>query len=653
MTEQKRGEGSQQTGFAGLSSMVSNIDNLIEELSNQTSEQTAAEASLGSAEDRAASALPAAGSKTEPVVQTIPQPSGNSRRIKLMVGIGMVVGLVLLVSLDLGTRATRDSSIVQEAPTRNAYPGQVEDQPPQLTLRTEYRGTVTNSLLPNSPALFVLTLEQADSQSSEIEGVQLAGYVQIGAPLEGSGPAFAVVRQNSVLTFITRSPNGDTIVWTSNELGGAIGGTYAIAGGLARGQSGVWQATLASGGKLTPYGIASTRSAPSTTAGLFTQEELDSILSEDRGGGGGMQASPASPFGRNPQTQRGPARPREEKPPVGRDLILEPSQIRYCLAEDIRIEAGRAAVNNYDGTDVDRFNAVVADYNSRCSSFRYRPGGLERARADIEPYRPSIQEEGRRRAQISSEEIPWNRPDGVNQELPTSALGVQPSTTGERRGQQTPSGRPRSSLGSLPGKPDLSQVSNPEREMIENACTIERQVEGLAKYYGCLTQMLRDLSEYGRKPDLSSVSPSAREMIESACTIERQLEGPAAYYRCVAQELHGLSQFGSKPDLSGASLAERQMMQAACGVERQVEGPAAYYNCLAQQLRALNSYGAKPDLSKVSETARMLIDFACSVERTVEGPAAYYACVSRELRRLNPELSAAPLAVLGPNHSGV
>ncbi|UVO37626.1 hypothetical protein KUL72_04340 [Bradyrhizobium arachidis] len=57
----------------------------------------------------------------------------------------------------------------------------------------------------------------------------------------------------------------------------------------------------------------------------------------------------------------------------------------------------KSAVNNYSESDVDRFNAMVADYNNRCSSFRYRRGTLESARHEIEPYRSQLQAEGRSR----------------------------------------------------------------------------------------------------------------------------------------------------------------------------------------------------------------------------------------------------------------
>ena len=95
-------------------------------------------------------------------------------------------------------------------------------------------------------------------------------------------------------------------------------------------------------------------------------------------------------------------RPNEEKPPIASNLVFSIAQIHYCLAEDIRLESAKSAVNNYIDSDVDRFNAMVADYNSRCSSFKYQTNNrgrndLNSSQRDIEPFRSQLQSEGRRK----------------------------------------------------------------------------------------------------------------------------------------------------------------------------------------------------------------------------------------------------------------
>jgi hypothetical protein len=91
------------------------------------------------------------------------------------------------------------------------------------------------------------------------------------------------------------------------------------------------------------------------------------------------------------------SRPSEEKPPVGRDHVLESSQIRYCLAESIRIDAAKGALNNSIGSDVDEFNATVEDWNSRCAQYKYDGESFKSAKSEIEGIRSRLQSEGRSR----------------------------------------------------------------------------------------------------------------------------------------------------------------------------------------------------------------------------------------------------------------
>ncbi|MBK9130415.1 MAG: peptidoglycan-binding protein [Gammaproteobacteria bacterium] len=112
-------------------------------------------------------------------------------------------------------------------------------------------------------------------------------------------------------------------------------------------------------------------------------------------GSSSTSTAPASqPVIAQPQA---PSRPSESKPSVGRNNVLSTAQIRYCLAEKIRLDAAEAVINNYSDSDVDRFNGYVNDYNSRCGEFRYRQGALESARRDVDPYRSQLQAEGRNR----------------------------------------------------------------------------------------------------------------------------------------------------------------------------------------------------------------------------------------------------------------
>lgn len=125
-----------------------------------------------------------------------------------------------------------------------------------------------------------------------------------------------------------------------------------------------------------------------------------------------------------------PSRPVEEKPSVGRNNVLSIAQIRYCLAEKIRLDAAESVINNHVDSDVDRFNGYVNDYNSRCGEFRYRQGALESAQRDVEPYRNQFQAEGRSRfvrspSAATRSQTPAQRPQPVRPSPDVTVQAIQ------------------------------------------------------------------------------------------------------------------------------------------------------------------------------------------------------------------------------------
>ncbi|WP_298285240.1 hypothetical protein [Acidocella sp.] len=99
----------------------------------------------------------------------------------------------------------------------------------------------------------------------------------------------------------------------------------------------------------------------------------------------------------NSSAPAGPEPFSETMPSVGMGQSLTTDELRYCLAEKVRMDAARAVVNGYDWPQVDRFNAMVADYNSRCGEFRYRPSSMSIAQDDVNAHRFELEQEGRDR----------------------------------------------------------------------------------------------------------------------------------------------------------------------------------------------------------------------------------------------------------------
>lgn len=95
-----------------------------------------------------------------------------------------------------------------------------------------------------------------------------------------------------------------------------------------------------------------------------------------------------------PVYQAPPVQIYEESPPVGTGLVLSDNQIRYCVAEDIRMSGWSSSVNSYSQSSVDSFNNAVADFNTRCSSYKYKRGALERVRSEVETRRYQLNNDG-------------------------------------------------------------------------------------------------------------------------------------------------------------------------------------------------------------------------------------------------------------------
>jgi len=82
----------------------------------------------------------------------------------------------------------------------------------------------------------------------------------------------------------------------------------------------------------------------------------------------------------------------EQPPPVGTNRVLGAPEIRYCLSEDIRLEAARDVVST--DAEVGRFNALVSEYNSRCGNYQYRRSVFESVQRQVEANRASLQIDG-------------------------------------------------------------------------------------------------------------------------------------------------------------------------------------------------------------------------------------------------------------------
>lgn len=286
-------------------------------------------------------------------------------------------------------------------------------------------------------------------------------------------------------------------------------------------------------------------------------------------------------------------------PPAGNNLVLDESQIRYCVAESIRIEGAKDLVAMTSEAEYSRFNAMVDDYNSRCSAFRYRRGDLERARAAVEPYRGSLRIEGLRRvSDVQQEEQSEEQPKGQFEEQPTTQARATflsapvPQTGG-------------------------TFLSAPQAQATD---ALPQRVHAVGADVDAETK--------------ERLSQEEKDSLEAACNTDKYVNGPAAYNACLKRQLTLIPAGSHRPDLSGLDQEELVSIEAACNTDKYVNGPAAYNNCLRRNLAALSKATRRPDLSSLSQPERDSIESACNTDKYVNGPAAYNKCLSRQLKRL-------------------
>ena len=73
---------------------------------------------------------------------------------------------------------------------------------------------------------------------------------------------------------------------------------------------------------------------------------------------------------------------------------LNKNQLLYCEAEKIRLDAAQNKIDLYSTYEVDKFNALTNDYNSRCANKQYYKNDMYYVDINIEKKRYQLQQDG-------------------------------------------------------------------------------------------------------------------------------------------------------------------------------------------------------------------------------------------------------------------
>ncbi len=148
-----------------------------------------------------------------------------------------------------------------------------------------------------------------------------------------------------------------------------------------------------------PSDQSSVYDTTSGSADASTDNMTTGDAAVDSTGSGGI-AAPTADDGALPNDDGA-----ESKPAPGY-ASLSLSEIRYCMAEDVRIAAQKTEIDGLQNTDTDRFNRnvdgfneTVNDYNSRCSNRSIMASDRPTATSQVEAKRSQLETEGRSRVQ--------------------------------------------------------------------------------------------------------------------------------------------------------------------------------------------------------------------------------------------------------------
>jgi len=378
------------------------------------------------------------------------------------------------------------------------------------------------------------------------------------------------------------------------------------------------------------------------------------------------------------------------RPPLGSDHVLTRDQIRYCLAEEIRLQAARDQVAT-QRVDIDRLNASVADLNTRCGSFKYQGDDLALAEADIAIRNAELVASGRAEflLPVGNEETQGNTvgsggeaqvastdatASGESDSASASAAVSDPAQQRLIRDVQwllfklgfyndvmsgvdteaTQAARtaylsqrdadPSTSLEETLALLKIDTESPLPTTPTDNGTQTESSEQQAPAQDNAVEPAQSDaesvtVSTPVTTPDLSGLPDTDRLAIEQLCRATASDEG---YAGCIDGQLSDLNAVPAPAiPLTQLSDDQRRFALAECGPVRGRDGPAAYYRCLAEHSRApavevaVSSAALNPMfLNAIEFSERASIEAVCASGPGVGDISAFYNCVAGELDAL-------------------
>jgi|GEM_PF-6054146 len=86
--------------------------------------------------------------------------------------------------------------------------------------------------------------------------------------------------------------------------------------------------------------------------------------------------------------------PEEVVPPEGVGLMLQASEVQYCLSQGVRLGSAAEHAASLGAAALARLPDLFADYDKRCKSYQFAPGAVIAAEVVLEAQRAELQQQG-------------------------------------------------------------------------------------------------------------------------------------------------------------------------------------------------------------------------------------------------------------------
>ncbi|MCT7433795.1 PEGA domain-containing protein, partial [Aliarcobacter cryaerophilus] len=268
---------------------------------------------------------------------------------------------------------------------------------------------------------------------------------------------------------------------------------------------------------------------------------------------------------------------------------LNKNQLLYCEAEKIRLDAVQNKIDLYSTYEVDKYNNLSNDYNSRCANKQYYKNDMYYVDRNINKRRYELQQEGLARFSKSSAATSNQNYKTVYSltinttpyDAKVRILNIQPKY---QHGIKLEKGSYHIEV-SKDGYETIKQWISLDKDMTY-AVELNKVLKNTAASNSSNSTQNYQKSESSQRPNLSHLSSEEKISIEVACS-SASYQGPSKYNQCLQNQLNELSKGIRRPNLSHLSSEEKISIEVACS-SASYQGPSKYNQCLQNQLNELS-----------------------------------------------------------------